>query len=197
LSFSRIFDAGHLVPLYQPETAFTVFSRIIQGHDISMGQAVDVSTYGTKGISNSLSHVNKIPAEPPSTCWIRDVTNTCTLEERNAIEQGQGIVSNGVWAPAPVAIPKIPAQSLSQSPSVVPKTTTTVQLTGVFTATATPTAPPKSTSGASRKSPFGLQRRANIVFLPWDEKISRNARKSRQVQRGLIGGLAAAGGLLL
>ncbi|KAI4264676.1 MAG: hypothetical protein L6R35_007288, partial [Caloplaca aegaea] len=31
LSFSRIYNAGHLIPAYQPETAFTVFTRIIMG----------------------------------------------------------------------------------------------------------------------------------------------------------------------
>jgi hypothetical protein len=185
------------VPLYQPETAFTIFSRIIQGDDISMGRNVDLSTYATEGISNPLSHVNKIPAEPPSICWIQGVSNTCTLEERNAIDQGQGVVSNGIWAPIPFAVPIIPVQSLSQSLLAVPKTTTTVQLTGVFTATATPMFPPKSTSGASRKASLRFQRWDGIAFLPWDENVVKNARKSRQIQRGLIGGLAAAGGLFL
>jgi hypothetical protein len=115
LSFSRIFDAGHLVPLYQPETAFTVFSRIIQGDDISMGHNVDLSTYKTGGIKDSLSHSNKVPAEPYSICWIRDVANTCTHAERDAIEQGHGFVSNGIWAPAPAVMPS----SLESSPPLL------------------------------------------------------------------------------
>jgi hypothetical protein len=155
LSFSRIFDAGHLVPLYQPETAFTVFSRVIQGDDISMGYNVNLSTYRTGGIDDSSAHGNKVPTEPRPTCWIRDVANTCTQAERDAIDQGLGFGTNGVWALAPAAMPKISSQVPSPSPSAAPTTTTTIQLTGVFTATAIPTSPRRLTSGASRNTRAG------------------------------------------
>jgi hypothetical protein len=77
ISFSRIFDAGHTVPFYQPETAFRVFTRIIQGDDISMGYNVNLSTYRTEGIPDSMVHKNKIPQIPASVCWTRDLS-TCT-----------------------------------------------------------------------------------------------------------------------
>ena len=53
LSFSRIYDAGHLVPAYQPETAFTVFSRVIEGTDVSLGNPADLSTHTSFGEANS------------------------------------------------------------------------------------------------------------------------------------------------
>ncbi|ODA84133.1 hypothetical protein RJ55_02651 [Drechmeria coniospora] len=37
LSFSRIYQAGHAIPSYQPETAFQVFSRILTGKSVSTG----------------------------------------------------------------------------------------------------------------------------------------------------------------
>jgi hypothetical protein len=62
LTFARIYDAGHMVPYYQPETAFTVFSRIIMGVDVSMGKDVDLGTWSTEGEAESL-HKNKLPEQ--------------------------------------------------------------------------------------------------------------------------------------
>jgi hypothetical protein len=156
LSFSRIFDAGHFVPYYQPETAFIVFSRIIMGKDISWGNETDLATYGTKGTQDSASaHRNEIPASPAHTCWIRDMASSCTPNERAAIARGEGGVSNGIWTPnpAPGVKPDVPSGTTTRSqlspsdPSETTTKTTTVQLTGVFTATRMPVS--TSTSGAS------------------------------------------------
>ncbi|KAH8666418.1 Alpha/Beta hydrolase protein [Xylariales sp. PMI_506] len=57
LSFSRVFQAGHYVPAYQPETAFQVFSRIIAGTAIADGQAIDLSTYNTSAASAAAGDV--------------------------------------------------------------------------------------------------------------------------------------------
>ena len=99
LSFSRIYDAGHQLPHYQPETTFAVFSRIIQGRDISKGREVDLSTFKTKGPSASL-HKNVVPPEPESVCWIREAAATCTEKERAAIREGEGMVKAGIWTPS-------------------------------------------------------------------------------------------------
>lgn len=163
LSFSRIFDAGHLVPLYQPETAFTVFSRIIQGDDISLGHNIDLLTFKTEGIRDSMVHGNVVPPEIAPTCWIRDVAGTCTDEQRRAIEHGEGSVSNGIWSPDAVARPQVPLpKSTAQSKKSVSTATatTTVPLTGVFTATAVPTVATttaKEKSGACGKALLGAK----------------------------------------
>lgn len=99
LSFSRIYDAGHQVPYYQPETAFAVFSRTIQGRDISTGHETDLSTFATEG-PNTSDHKNTVPPQPDSACWIRDAVYTCTEEERAAIRQGKGTVKDGIWMPS-------------------------------------------------------------------------------------------------
>ncbi|KAF2036710.1 alpha/beta-hydrolase [Setomelanomma holmii] len=192
LSFSRIFDAGHLVPFYQPETAFTVFSRTIQGDDISMGRNIDLSNYKSEGTQDSASRTNRVPVEPALFCWIRDMS-TCTEAERMAIDQGQGTVRNGIWVPT--VVPDRPESSSSMTSRDHPSTTPTssVQLTGVFTATAIPA--PKVTSGAAaaRRPPFRLPRRA--VLSPEQQNKQRKAASLRQ--RGFTWGLAFAGGLLL
>jgi hypothetical protein len=149
LSFSRIFDAGHLVPFYQPETAFTVFSRIIQGDDISLGHNVNLSTYKTEGIADSLKHINAVPPKPVPVCWIRDVFSTCTNEQQEAIARGEGIVKNGIWSPKEAPAPPAPPKSSLPTRAAETKTsTTTVPLTGVYTATA----PPMRASTTAAKS---------------------------------------------
>ncbi|KAL6158854.1 hypothetical protein ACJQWK_03766 [Exserohilum turcicum] len=123
LSFSRIYDAGHQVPQYQPETAFTVFNRVIHGKDISTGRNVDLSSFSTKGPKTS-DHMNVVPPQPETFCWIRQ-SSTCTDEQNAAIRKGQGTVQAGIWTPTNdntkpgvVALPAM--QETSGSPSLQP-----------------------------------------------------------------------------
>ncbi|KAI9811228.1 MAG: hypothetical protein M1827_005560 [Pycnora praestabilis] len=95
LSFSRVYDAGHLVPAYQPETAFTIFTRVIMGTDIATGETVNLGTFGSQGNANS-THTNSAPASPDPTCWIRNIANTCTDEQKVMIQEGEGVVIDGV-----------------------------------------------------------------------------------------------------
>ncbi|KAH8730872.1 carboxypeptidase S1 [Phaeosphaeriaceae sp. PMI808] len=164
LSFSRIYDAGHFVPRHQPETAFTVLSRLIRGDDISTGQKINPFKFSTKGIRDSSSHLNKIPVELNRVCWVREAFETCTEEERIAIKNGQGTVNSGIWAPAAIVILNGAHSDASQSPSLAanPKTSTTtssVQLTGVFTAGTKPLPTTTQNSGASLRKPFFYSKR--------------------------------------
>ncbi|TKA44254.1 hypothetical protein B0A49_13350 [Cryomyces minteri] len=96
LSFARIYDAGHTVPAYQPETAFQVFSRVILGTDISTGQPIDLRAFASSGAANS-THTNKAPAASAApTCWIRSIASTCTDAQKAMILAGAGAVINGV-----------------------------------------------------------------------------------------------------
>ncbi|KAA8623300.1 Carboxypeptidase [Pyrenophora tritici-repentis] len=146
LSFSRIYDSGHQVPFYQPETAFTVFSRIIQGDDLSTGRDVDLTTFSTKGPSTS-DHKNTVPPEPESVCWLRK-SETCTDKESTAIAKGEGTVVNGIWIPVgDETATRNGRQTSPTSPKSQPTPTSSVPLTGVFTATSIPSI--KKTSAAS------------------------------------------------
>ena len=154
LSFSRIYDAGHLVPAYQPETAFTVFTRIIMGTDISTGEPANLTTFATQGDGNA-THTNSAPSSAEPTCWVRDVTDTCTSEQQEMLRRGQGVIINGIlydkesdWTPpassmsmdagTPGSFPTpmktaVPSKVVSQT-----ATTSTSVPTGVYVATATP-----------------------------------------------------------
>ncbi|KAF7502490.1 hypothetical protein GJ744_005667 [Endocarpon pusillum] len=52
-SFTRVFDAGHLVPFYQPEAALAMFNRTIHGLDIATGEQKIHDDYHTIGDAKS------------------------------------------------------------------------------------------------------------------------------------------------
>ncbi|KAF7865225.1 hypothetical protein EAF04_006202 [Stromatinia cepivora] len=140
LSFSRIYDAGHSIPAYQPETAFQVFARIIMGTSVSTGETIDSSVYNTTGPLNA-THTTSLPASPTNTCYIRSIPETCTEEERDMIIAGKGAIIDGVLYSdssdysAPTSTVTVSGSGSARTASV---TTTTEILTGLFTATATP-----------------------------------------------------------
>lgn len=198
LSFSRIYDAGHTVPSYQPETAFTVFTRIIQGDDIGMGKDVDLATFGTQGPSLS-NHANKGTPQPLSTCWIRAINDTCYQEEMAAINAGLGVVRNGIWLSDDKDTPSSPSGIPSANNPTAsakdgsPTTTSSIAWTGVYTATATP----KVTSGASSvrfRAQLPLRRQ---VVPGYDNHDRKCGGKKGKVRTAVIAGLASVGGVLL
>ncbi|KAL8710401.1 MAG: hypothetical protein Q9220_005002 [cf. Caloplaca sp. 1 TL-2023] len=155
LSFSRIYNAGHLIPAYQPETAFTVFTRIIMGTDMSLGEPIDLSTYKSNGTANA-TYTSKAPESAEPTCWIKNINGTCTDDQKNMILREEGEIINGVlyekssdWHPPassvsvevgyPGTMPPAMTATPVPSPGVDGDATTTAAVpTGVFVATATP-----------------------------------------------------------
>ena len=181
LSFSRIYDAGHLIPAYQPETAFTVFTRIIMGNDVSLGAAADLSTYKSNGTVNA-TETSKAPSlsQPEPTCWVRSVDLTCTSDLKAMLQKGHDVMINGVlygeasdWQPPPSSISVIagypgtyPTSTTTRRPTSTEKgsssSTTSAVLTGVFTATSTPS-PTTSKGTASGDGEVG----AGWILLGW------------------------------
>lgn len=157
LSFSRIYDAGHFVPFYQPETAFQIFARIILGNDLSTGEDIDLEFFMSNGTTNS-THTNNVPDAPESTCWVRNFNSSCTDDEIDAMKAGKGIVQHGIYyqeskditlpkTTVMAGVPGKPMTTTTTSSGISASTSgTTVPLTGVYTATGTPT----SSGGAVR-----------------------------------------------
>ena len=96
-SFIRVFQAGHLVPTYQPETAFTIFERLIHGKSIATGQEIVTSgndIYASTG--PKYSTIGLIPPPPPPPmCFIR-AASSCTKKQFAMLAAGQGVIINGV-----------------------------------------------------------------------------------------------------
>ncbi|GKT77412.1 carboxypeptidase S1 [Colletotrichum tofieldiae] len=142
LSFSRIYQAGHSVPAYQPETAFQVFARVIMGTSISTGDRVNLASFNTSGDAHA-THTDKLPSSPDPTCWLRYIQGSCSDDQVGMLERGEGTIINGVLYSASSDWPLATEAPTSTQP--VASSSSTV-LTGLFTATATP----KNGGAASR-----------------------------------------------
>jgi hypothetical protein len=151
------------VPFYQPETAFTVFTRVIDGTQISTGETIKVANFTSSGPMNA-THKNVVGSKAAAPrCWIRALNDTCSRDQISSIMSGKGVVGQGVWysnakqysAPSSTSTGSKASTSgtglLASSKSVNSgsSSTTSVALTGVFTATATPSPSQGGASGGS------------------------------------------------
>lgn len=149
LSFSRVYQAGHAVPAYQPETAFQIFARLLAGGSMSTGStAVSLAEYRTDGPGQS-DDEQDLPDAPEPTCFVRSYGTTCDANAKKLAASGKGVVINGVlyeheedwplWEEAKKK--KQEGEKSSTSSRTAEETgraTATETLTGAFTATGTP-----------------------------------------------------------
>ncbi|GJN82157.1 hypothetical protein PLIIFM63780_005694 [Purpureocillium lilacinum] len=146
LSFSRVYQAGHAVAAYQPETAFQVFARILLGTSVSTGKDINLSTYNTTGPLNS-TKTEKLPDKSKPTCFVRSFESTCDKDAQNLAVSGNGVVINGILYSKSEDWPLA-----TQTPTSTTKSSASETMTGVFTATKTPT--PTNAAGALFSSNF-------------------------------------------
>lgn len=95
LSFIRVYQAGHAVPAYQPETAYRIFNRALFNLDIATG-TIDTTTnttYGTTGPSDISNIKSDIPAQYADFCYILD-PSTCSDEQIDALRDGTAVIEN-------------------------------------------------------------------------------------------------------
>ena len=91
LSFSRIYEAGHEVASYQPETAYSVFMRATFGLDIPTGQ-VSVHNYTTAGPEDTYNILNKpLDPQPLRYCYSWS-QGSCSDDEKAAMLNGTATV---------------------------------------------------------------------------------------------------------
>lgn len=95
LSFSRVYEAGHEIPSYQPETSYKIFMRALNNLDIATGTvnatSSDGSVYSSDGTENTWYIKNEDPEEPLQFCYVLD-TATCTDDQVDTVLNGTGIV---------------------------------------------------------------------------------------------------------
>ncbi|KAH0278786.1 alpha/beta-hydrolase, partial [Aureobasidium melanogenum] len=101
LSFTRVFQAGHEVSYYQPETTYQIFNRVMFDRDVATGQistapASNFSTYATSGNSSALVSIGapiKFESSVPS-CYFWDIMETCTPAQAQLFANGSAITEN-------------------------------------------------------------------------------------------------------
>ncbi|CVK90858.1 related to carboxypeptidase [Fusarium mangiferae] len=146
LSFSRVYQAGHAVPAYQPETAFQIFARIILGTSISTGKDVDAATYNTTGDANA-THTEDLPKQLNPTCYVRNFQGSCDEGAQELVKDDKGIVVNGILYTSKEDWP-LQAETTETPTTSTSDPSSTSDMTGVYTATETPDAaawnPPNS-----------------------------------------------------
>jgi carboxypeptidase C (cathepsin A) len=138
LSFSRVYQAGHAVPAYQPETAFQIFARVILGTSVSTGKDIDITTYNTTGDVNA-THTDDLPNELDPTCYVRNFAASCDDDARKLVIDGKGVVVNGILYPSKEDWPLM-AEKTEEPTTSTTDPSTTSDMTGIYTATETPDA---------------------------------------------------------
>ncbi|KAL1982279.1 hypothetical protein VTN96DRAFT_1588 [Rasamsonia emersonii] len=93
-SFTRVYEAGHQVPAYQPETAYQIFNRSLSNLDIATGKisTIENPTYKTEGPSTTWDIKNEIPPMPAPTCYILALKETCTDDQAQSVINGSALV---------------------------------------------------------------------------------------------------------
>jgi len=92
-SFSRVYQAGHEVPAYQPEVAYHIFSRAMLNKDIATGLVPVTDTYSTLGPDSTFHIKNVPPSFPESVCYVLD-PGTCTEEQWEFVKNGSVVVKD-------------------------------------------------------------------------------------------------------
>ncbi|KAM4058861.1 serine carboxypeptidase [Hirsutella rhossiliensis] len=88
-SFTRVFQAGHEVPAYQPAAAYAVFMRAIFNRDVSTGLVAVRDDLATVGPLDTWHIKNEPPSDPPAPrCYIL-APETCTPDVWDRVRAGK------------------------------------------------------------------------------------------------------------
>lgn len=96
-SFSRVFEAGHSVAAYQPETVYQIFERSMFGKDVATGRIPSNANYSSAGPASALETKNNVPeVTDENQCYTYDPTDSCTDEQLQALADGSAEIQNFV-----------------------------------------------------------------------------------------------------
>ncbi|RYP76015.1 hypothetical protein DL771_002087 [Monosporascus sp. 5C6A] len=98
LSYSRVYQAGHEIPSYQPETAYRMFMRALFNRDIATGE-VDTARdpdYATEGPPDTWGVLSEDPPDPLGFCYIRDLGSMCTEDQVRSVLDGEATIVHGI-----------------------------------------------------------------------------------------------------
>ncbi|KAJ5933777.1 Carboxypeptidase S1 [Penicillium verhagenii] len=97
-SFARVYQAGHEVPAYQPETAYELFHRALFNRDLATGK-IDTArndSYSTEGPSSTWHIKNEVPESPDPVCYILSLEATCTDDQIASVRNNTAVIKDYV-----------------------------------------------------------------------------------------------------
>lgn len=97
LSFTRVYEAGHEVPAYQPETAYKLFMRALFNRDLATGNVstLEHADYATVGAASVADIKSEGVVDPGSVCYVLDSAQ-CTADQWKTVEDGTALVKNWI-----------------------------------------------------------------------------------------------------
>jgi carboxypeptidase D len=97
-SFTRVYEAGHEVPAYQPETAYEIFYRSLFNRDLATGKVNTArnTSYVTDGPESTWNIKNEVPESPEPLCYILSLGSSCTDEQIKAVQNGTALIKDWV-----------------------------------------------------------------------------------------------------
>ena len=91
-------QAGHMVPAYQPEASYQIFTRALFNRDIATGE-IDLKAaewnYSSKGPDSSWRVLNDVLPAPEPICYLMEPVS-CTEEVWQTVRNGTAIVKDWV-----------------------------------------------------------------------------------------------------
>lgn len=89
-SFTRVYEAGHEVPFYQPLASLQLFNRTVNGWDLARGQVkvTEMDGYGTEGEPEATHTQSSVPL-PSSTGGVSSSASVSASPSASA--------SSGLW----------------------------------------------------------------------------------------------------
>ncbi|ROW08992.1 hypothetical protein VMCG_02997 [Cytospora schulzeri] len=110
LSFTRVYQAGHMVPSYQPEASLRIFERALFNRDIATGtvdltgtggwsgvggeeEGEGVEVFRTEGTGDAWWRRSEVMPVPEARCYSLMIS-TCSREELEALRNGTAIVKD-------------------------------------------------------------------------------------------------------
>ncbi|KAL9081169.1 MAG: hypothetical protein Q9157_000260 [Trypethelium eluteriae] len=98
-SFSRVFESGHTVQAYQPETVSRIFDRALFNKDIATGKVSTLpqrngSIYRSEGPQSSFWIKNTLPDPIPFRCYFWSYNTTCTENQVTALMNGTAVIQD-------------------------------------------------------------------------------------------------------
>ncbi|KAJ5689088.1 hypothetical protein N7462_003480 [Penicillium macrosclerotiorum] len=97
-SFTRVYEAGHEVPAYQPETAYAIFHRALFNKDLATGKTDTAShgSYSTRGPASTWQIKNKVPESPDPLCYVLSLGSSCTADQIASVVKNTAVIKDHV-----------------------------------------------------------------------------------------------------